>query len=100
MARESKCNEIVQMLSHSISTIPPDTTTYTQHNPTLFAEFSFPTILPPMSSSVSTRASFVGSREMTSEERKRALAARNQLSKGDEDGSQIIEGYQLLDVRL
>lgn len=37
---------------------------------------------------------------MTSEERKRALAARNQLSKGDEDGGQIIEGYQLLDVRL
>lgn len=100
MARESKCHEIVQMPPYSISTIPPNTTTHKQYNPTLFAEFPFPTILPPMSGSVSTRASFVGSREMTSEERNRALAARNQLSKGNEDGSQIIEGYQLLDVRL
>ena len=88
------------MPSYSISTIPSDKTTHTQCNTTLFAEFPFPTILPPMSGSVSTRASFVGSREMTSEERKRALAARNQLSKGNEDGNQVIEGYQLLDVRL
>lgn len=99
MIRESEGREIAQTTSYFLSAIPLNRTTQPQCNTTLFAEFSFPTILAPMSGSMSTRASFVGSREMTSEERKRALAARNQLSKGDEDGNQVIEGYQLLDVR-
>ena len=100
MARESGLQEIVPGIHHSNSAMLLDRTTHKHSNTTLFDENPFPTILAPMSSSVVTRASFVGSREMTSEERKRALAARNQLLKGDEDWSQIIEGYQLLDVRL
>ena len=100
MARKGDSREIVSSTSYSNSTILSDQAIHRHSNSTRFAENPFPTILAPMSSSVSSRASFVGSREMTSEERKRALAARNQLLKGDEDWSQIVEGYQLLDVRL
>ena len=53
-----------------------------------------------MSNPSSTRNSLAENKELTNEERKRAIAARNQLSKGDNDQNLIIEGYQLLDVGL
>ena len=56
--------------------------------------------LETMSNPSSTRNSLAENKELTNEERKRAIAARNQLSKGDNDQNLIIEGYQLLDVGL
>ena len=47
---------------------------------------------------MSRRSSFGGNRDMTLEERKRILAAKNQLSKGENESERIIEGFQILDV--
>lgn len=53
-----------------------------------------------MSNPSSTRSSLAEHKELTNEERKRAVAAKNQLSKGDNDQDLIAEGYQLLDVDM
>lgn len=47
---------------------------------------------------MSRRSSFGGNRDITMEERKRVLAAKNQLSKGENESERIIEGFQILDV--
>ena len=62
--------------------------------------FSF--LFVPYSSfkTMSRRSSIGGSRDVTLEERKRALAAKNQLSKGESEPERIIEGFQILDVLL
>ena len=46
------------------------------------------------------RLSIVGCKDMSVEERKRALGAKNQLSKPDEEWSAIIEGFQFVDVAV
>ena len=43
--------------------------------------------------------SFLGdNKDLTTEERRRALAAKTQLSKGDNEYNAISEGYQILNV--
>ena len=49
---------------------------------------------------MSRRSSIGGSRDVTLEERKRALDEKNQLSKGESEPERIIEGFQILDVLL
>ena len=45
--------------------------------------------------------SFLGdNKDLTVEERRRALAAKNQLSKGDDEYTVIIGGYEILDVDI
>ena len=47
---------------------------------------------------MSTRLSFNLYDELTQEEQKILLAAKNHLSKSEDEWNDIIEGYQLLDV--
>lgn len=49
---------------------------------------------------MSARSSLTVLDELKAEERKSVIAARNHLSKTDEDWNDIIEGFQLFDVRL
>lgn len=49
---------------------------------------------------MSARSSLTILDELKAEERKSVIAARNHLSKTDEDWNDIIEGFQLFDVRL
>ena len=45
--------------------------------------------------------SFLGeNKDLTTEERRKALAAKNQLAKGDDESTVIIGGYEILDVDI
>ena len=50
--------------------------------------------------SMSARSSLSGAKELTLEQKKYVLAAKNKLGKGDDNWSEIAEGYQILDVRI
>lgn len=41
-----------------------------------------------------------GAKELTLEQKKYVLAAKNKLGKADDNWSEIAEGYQILDVRI
>lgn len=49
---------------------------------------------------MSSRLSLCENKEITTEQRKYVIAAKNKLGKSDDDWSEIAEGYQILDVEL
>lgn len=49
---------------------------------------------------MSSRLSLWENKEITAEQRKYVIAAKNKLGKSDDDWSEIAEGYQILDVEL
>ena len=49
---------------------------------------------------MSSRLSLCENKEITAEQRKYVIAAKNKLGKSDDDWNEIAEGYQILDVEL
>lgn len=49
---------------------------------------------------MSSRLSLCENKELTTEQRKYVIAAKNKLGKSDDDWSEIAEGYQILDVAV